>query len=613
MQRHFILVPNDATWAVLRLQCTEKDKAGRFVLHCLQLRPKMVCKTLETHKMVNINSQSEVVHGFPVRGRLVLEVVVAKYWANLGEVTLDYSIAFHGVKPESPNITMQGADGILSIEIRSGLRNEELAPVVTLKNTVQVLRPGESKVSPLSARDIIPPSRQIYELQLTYSFHIAKTTEITPNSPILSDLLYESEFESQLWMLFDSNKQLLATGDAYPCKYMAKVEKGDYVLKLHVRHERKDLLDKMLDQPLLLSHKLPATVSLDVYANQTQATTCGKKMLSATLCQGQIMPIYIAPLTNDKASKGATMGQFLSGTITYSKDEIGKKVDVYPFKYVLPEAPKKSCNTKASDSKDKEKTKWDEYTEALRDLKTTWLAKLEPGEQATSLYEELKTTYPDHLTAHTAMLQCLESSELKKQLPFIENVDTDNAITAAASQIINVADIIINAVDQTQLLAYFGTKADHRPDATKTKTLMERQKAALLEALSRKGSAMCRIYAIKNAVDTKAGEGDGQDQASAGTGTAVISLDSIDSVWRDVLKFTDTNDSKVSYFLLWHSVVHQYWGRVLKTLFKLKEDKPSRDLEEKSSEAGRKLGWEHYVRHIESSLPVRYPPAYRPF
>lgn len=75
-----------------------------------------------------------------MQGGLVLEVVVAKYWANLGEVTLDYSIAFHGVKPESPSITMQGADGILSVELRSGLRSEEIAPVVTLKNTVQVIR-----------------------------------------------------------------------------------------------------------------------------------------------------------------------------------------------------------------------------------------------------------------------------------------------------------------------------------------------------------------------------------------------------------------------------------------------------------------------------------------
>lgn len=70
----------------------------------------------------------------------MLEVVVAKYWADLGEVTLDYSVAFHGVKPESPSVTMQGADGILSLELRSGLRSEEISPAVTLKNSVQVLR-----------------------------------------------------------------------------------------------------------------------------------------------------------------------------------------------------------------------------------------------------------------------------------------------------------------------------------------------------------------------------------------------------------------------------------------------------------------------------------------
>jgi len=95
----------------------------------------------------------------------------------------------------------------------------------------------------------------------------------------------------------------------------------------------------------------------------------------------------------------------------------------------------------------------------------------EPDEQAVSLYEELKSSYPDHLTVHTAMLQCLEPSEPKKQLPFIDSVDTsDSSVIATANQIINIADTIINIVDQTQLLAYFGTKADHRPDAAKTKT-----------------------------------------------------------------------------------------------------------------------------------------------
>jgi hypothetical protein len=60
---------------VLQLQCVEKDKSGRFVIHCLQLRPKMVCKTLECHKMVNISSQSEVIQGFPVRVRVLTAFV----------------------------------------------------------------------------------------------------------------------------------------------------------------------------------------------------------------------------------------------------------------------------------------------------------------------------------------------------------------------------------------------------------------------------------------------------------------------------------------------------------------------------------------------------------
>lgn len=67
----------------------------------------------------------------------------------------------------------------------------------------QVLRPSDYKLVTLGCRDIIPVGRHTYELQLTYNFSVAKTTDVTPNVPVLSDVLYESEFESQLWMLYD--------------------------------------------------------------------------------------------------------------------------------------------------------------------------------------------------------------------------------------------------------------------------------------------------------------------------------------------------------------------------------------------------------------------------
>lgn len=66
-------------------------------------------------------------------------------------------------------------------------------------------------------------------------------------------------------MLFDSNKQLLCSGDAFCNKYSCKLEKGSYVIRLHVRHEKVDLLEKLNEMPLTVLTKLAQEVikSLD--------------------------------------------------------------------------------------------------------------------------------------------------------------------------------------------------------------------------------------------------------------------------------------------------------------------------------------------------------------
>ena len=50
-----------------------------------------------------------------------------------------------------------------------------------------------------------------------------KATEITPNLSLLSEVLYESEFISQMWMLYNSHKQFVSCGDAYAQKWSVKV------------------------------------------------------------------------------------------------------------------------------------------------------------------------------------------------------------------------------------------------------------------------------------------------------------------------------------------------------------------------------------------------------
>lgn len=137
IKRHYYVVPNMATWAVLKLASDEDS--GRFVIHTLQVIPRQHCKALETNKTVAVTSKLDSFLCFPVKGDLVLEVVIAKYWANLGEANLDYSISFHGVKPNQPAVTMHAAEGIYTVKVKT-LQGEEIAPSINLKNSIQILK-----------------------------------------------------------------------------------------------------------------------------------------------------------------------------------------------------------------------------------------------------------------------------------------------------------------------------------------------------------------------------------------------------------------------------------------------------------------------------------------
>lgn len=68
---------------------------------------------------------------------------------------------------------------------------------------------------------------------------------------------------------------------------------------MHIRHEKRDLLEKLTDMPLLLSQKLITPINLDIYASQSQAIIGGKKMVAASIPPGHILPLYIAPMSNE--------------------------------------------------------------------------------------------------------------------------------------------------------------------------------------------------------------------------------------------------------------------------------------------------------------------------
>lgn len=194
---------------------------------------------------------------------------------------------------------MHGASGVHRIDLTS-LNRGEMVPSISLKNALMVLKPTESKISPLTSRDILPHGRQIYQNILTYVLNLSKAQEVAFSLPLLNNVLYESEFESQLFMCFDSNRRQLVCGDAYSGSTFYKLNKGEYTIKVQIRHEKKELLEKVNEATLTASFKLSSSLGLDIYSSYKAALLGEKKVNSLIVPASRPVPFYIAPLSVEK-------------------------------------------------------------------------------------------------------------------------------------------------------------------------------------------------------------------------------------------------------------------------------------------------------------------------
>lgn len=583
--RDFVVVPNNATYAVLEMiSADSKDKVGgKFLVHTMQIIEQRYCKHMETAKILPVNGETTTNHPFKCVAGTIVEICIAKYWSNFGEVPLQYKVKFHGFKSNNAH-TMHSANSIHRIDVTS-LLNEECQPSVSLKYSVMILKPSESKISSLTKRDVIPNQRQIFQNVLTYNLHLTKSQELSLNAPLFNSVLYESEFESQFWMLFDSNKMLLQSGDAYSNVTFFKLDKGDYVIKLQVRHEKKELLEKTNEVVMQASFKLANSIGLDIYKTFNNAVLANNKKVSSFLMPaGLAKPIYIAPLVNDKITKNIVgQSSWLEGQIILAKDEFGRKVDTHLFTYVITEGP--SVKKNGSSPKDT-KTKMDEYKEGLRNYKCDFIVKLDP-EDADNLYKDVISSNANFIGAHIALIQNIENgNDMKNQLPnaFMKQLKDAAAncdeLKTKLSKIIKLANQVIEGINQEQLLSYYGIKSDNRTDAIKIKQQMDKQKTQLLEAYVKKAVAVGKLAMIKSLEDE-----------------TTESDDELDNLLNEIMKFTDLNDPKVfiqfffniiydlyffhsQYLLLaiWQSYNAQQHGRLLKYLQKMYEDKLQRDV-----------------------------------
>lgn len=70
---------------------------------------------------------------------------------------------------------------------------------------------------------------------------------------------------------------------------------------MQVRHERRELLEKILELPIQMVQKLQNPISLDVYSSHHQATTFGKKSSCFIICpRSNLVTLNIGSIPNDK-------------------------------------------------------------------------------------------------------------------------------------------------------------------------------------------------------------------------------------------------------------------------------------------------------------------------
>lgn len=81
----------------------------------------------------------------------------------------------------------------------------------------------------------------------------------------------------------------------------------------------------------------------------------------------------------------------------------------------------------------------------------------------------MKTSNPDHLAVHSAMMQCLDALETKSQLPLFTDSELQKQNRATLTRITEIAELVISSVDTDKLLSFLAIKSDQRQDAAKLK------------------------------------------------------------------------------------------------------------------------------------------------
>ncbi|MBC8325289.1 MAG: S8 family serine peptidase [Verrucomicrobia subdivision 3 bacterium] len=548
--RRFLAVPTGATWADLHVRTIRAGTDQRITMHAVQLLPGLSFRAGEAERYITLREGAERVESFAVTGGRTLELCLAQYWSSLGEAEAEFTLQFHGLVPASEVVSMDGNDLTDSVVVTAPLRDERVSPSGSFKTWRRSVRPTNAVIRPLDpVRDRLDDEEQIHEMMITYNFDQANPARVTPVLTVDYNDGSDYFFESGVWQLFDAQKRRLGSGSHNDPVSLAK---GKHVLRYHVRHPDKKLLERFQHSLLMLDQPASRAVSLAFHEHAEGAIRGTARFAARTLRRGDSIRLHFAIPKHAQLSSGVKPGDILRGEIQYGGNTdglngVGQKPGGFPVQYIVPAARNSFPSTQP---------------------------KVVPA----------KKPEPKKLTDEEKLAEKNLELALAKLKPLDPVKDAD--------AILKATDAVLKLLDLDGLQQYLGTPADETAaDKDALKKKWDAHKAALITALR----AQARVRLAQAKADKK-------------------TIAAFEAAWKKLIRWSPATDAANAELLLESELLHERLGNAVKILAaKISKSPESRAHYEKRAELLGKIGWTEWQAHEKKSLLVRFPSEYPPF
>lgn len=609
--RKFVAVPYGATRAHITVRATNASKTqsapAMFYLHCLQLAPQERFTKYEKKTWITIGHPSYVsggggaeqtyVSSMEVIGGKTLEVCVASFWNQLDMHEADVSVAFNGILPAgaeyvktedshmSSSVVVNGNYGVARTDFSATVRPEyNVQPSATLQTLRKSLRPVESTIAPSgSERDIhlttgVPTQKLVLDYRLETK---SDNTSIRLRMPSVDTQIYEAWMEDFAVAVFDANKQRVAVFISYTKSFTLK-KKGDYLVRVQIRHRNSKDLEALKNVPLLVDYSLSKKIKLSTtssLAGTMTKTIDGASPAIGNISKGTRMPLFFKTELGSELPSEAAPGDVLYGTMS-----VNKRSSDLALEYIV---PSKIISKSDNSGKEEEEIARNRkgLEEAIRKLRLEWIEKLQDEEERDALVaEEMVSNNAEKAEILSAQLSALDKE--RKKMPWDAGSKLDKK--ERVDRVMGIAEQVIELTQEQALRArLYEEGGDVKTDEEdkKQKKQADKAKGQLKDALISK----CR--GLGSLVTTFDSGSEASEEYVKVKDDAV--LEAYEKAVRELGRWTDKKQQKESAEYLVATVglymAKQQHGRALQRVLKWLEQAPLSNANSKERKEMREL------------------------